>query len=269
VQTRADEAGEMRDHHEDQDQSCGDDPNNGQPVGPGWWPVSRGSLPVAHGSGGKSLWRQGVSVKSDCINPGHNVYSKPVPKLWNETIESHRKEVRDAVLDTTAKLVAEHGLRSVTMSQIAGETGIGRATLYKYFSDVEAILHAWHDREITAHLAYLADVRDRAGNPVERLEAVLEAFAEIARESHGHHDTELAAFLHRDERVPRAEQQLRRMIRDLVAEGAKSGKLRNDVPPEELAGYCLHALAAAKTLSSKAAVGRLVEVTLAGLRRAR
>jgi len=25
-----------------------------------------------------------------------------VPKLWNETIEAHRREVRDAILDTTA-----------------------------------------------------------------------------------------------------------------------------------------------------------------------
>jgi AcrR family transcriptional regulator len=79
-------------------------------------------------------------------------YSEVVPKLWSETIEAHRREVRDATLDTTAALVAEHGLRSVTMSRIAAETGIGRATLYKYFSGVEAILVAWHERQITGHL---------------------------------------------------------------------------------------------------------------------
>src|SRR5918996_4902222 len=62
-----------------------------------------------------------------------------VPRLWTETIEEHRRAVRDATLDTAAALVGEHGLRSVTMSQIAEETGIGRATLYKYFPDVEAI----------------------------------------------------------------------------------------------------------------------------------
>ena len=65
-----------------------------------------------------------------------------MPKLWNVTIEAHRREVRDATLDTTVALVAEHGLRAVTMSQIAEETGIGRATLYKYFPNVEAILFA-------------------------------------------------------------------------------------------------------------------------------
>ncbi|MGH2618951.1 MAG: TetR/AcrR family transcriptional regulator [Anaerolineales bacterium] len=188
-----------------------------------------------------------------------------MPKLWNETIETHRREVRDAILDTTAALVDDHGLLSVTMSQIAEETGIGRATLYKYFSDVEAILLAWHKRQITGHLAYLGEVRDRAGDASERLEAVLEAYAFISHESHGHYDTELAAFLHRDEQVVRAQRQLRGMFRDLLTEAAETDVLREDVPPDELASYCLHALAAASSLPSKAAVRRLVTVTLAGL----
>jgi len=189
-----------------------------------------------------------------------------VPRLWTETIEAHRREVRDAILDTTADLVGEHGLRSVTMSQIAEETGIGRATLYKYFPDVDAILLAWHDRQITGHLAQLAEVRDRAGGPGERLEAVLEAFALISHELQGLHDGELAAFLHRDQHVARAQRHLRGMIRDLIAAGAATGVIRNDVAPDELASYCLHALAAARGLPSKAAVRRLVTVTLAGLR---
>ncbi len=189
-----------------------------------------------------------------------------VPKLWNQTIEAHRRAVRDAILDTAAARVAEHGLRSVTMSQIAEETGIGRATLYKYFPDVEAILRAWHERQITGHLEYLADVREQAGSAHERLEAVLEAFALISHESRGHHGSELAAFLHRDEQVARAQHQVRDMIRELVAEGAESGDLRNDVAPDELAAFCLHALTAAGSLPSKAAVRRLVTVTLAGLR---
>src|SRR5262249_13746838 len=102
-----------------------------------------------------------------------------VPRLWNDTIEAHRRAVRDATLDTTAALVAEHGLASVTMSQIAEETGIGRATLYKYFPDVEAILVAWHDRQVSGHLQQLAEVRDQAGHPGQRLAAVLQGYAPI------------------------------------------------------------------------------------------
>jgi AcrR family transcriptional regulator len=193
------------------------------------------------------------------------LYSSVVPKLWNETIEAHRVQVRDAILRTTAALVAAHGLRSVTMSQIAEEAGIGRATLYKYFKDVEAILLAWHGRQITAHLEQLAEIRDQAGDAGGRLEAVLAAYALITHESRGHNDSELAAFLHRDEHLARARQHLVEMIRDLLAEGARAGDVRDDVAPDELASYCLHALTAAGSLPSTTAVHRLVTVTLAGL----
>jgi AcrR family transcriptional regulator len=189
-----------------------------------------------------------------------------MPKLWTETIEAHRREVRDAILDTTAALVAEHGLLAVTMSQIAEETGIGRATLYKYFPDVEAILLAWHDRQIAAHLAYLSEVRDQAGGAGERLEAVLEAYALLSRHSRGHQESGFAELLHRDDQIGRAQRQVHQMIGDLLAAAAKVDEVRDDVPPDELASYCVQALAGAGTQRSKAAVRRLVKVTLTGLR---
>ena len=130
-----------------------------------------------------------------------------MPKLWTETVEEHRRAVHDATLDTTAALVHEHGLASVTMSQIAAAAGIGRATLYKYFPNVEAILVAWHDRHVNRHLRQLAEARDAAVTPADQLEAVLTAFALI---QHQHHGTELpVALLHSGEHVARMRQQLR------------------------------------------------------------
>jgi len=187
-----------------------------------------------------------------------------VPKLWSETIEEHRRAIHDATLDTTAALVREHGLAAVTMSQIAAATGIGRATLYKYFPDVEAILMAWHERHIALHLRLLTAARDAAGTPAEQLDAVLEAYALI---QHQHHGTEMpVALLHRGEHVARARQQLQALVADLLAAGAQAGDIRADIAPGELAGYCLHALTAAGSLSSEAAVRRLLAVTMSGLR---
>ena len=76
---------------------------------------------------------------------------------------------------------------------------------------------------------------------------------------------ELGALLHRGEQVTRAQQQLLDLFRDLLAEVAASGNLRDDVAPDELASYCLHALSAASSVSSEDAVGRLVALTLAAL----
>jgi AcrR family transcriptional regulator len=192
-------------------------------------------------------------------------YTASVPKLWNETIQAHRRDVRQAILDTTAALVAEHGLLSVTMSQIAEETGIGRATLYKYFPDVEAILFAWHERQIANHLEELEEVTSRGGTALERLEGVLERFAHISHEARRDHDSELARFLRRDEHVAQGEDRVQRLIAELIREGSNAGDLRDDVPPDELATYCVQALGAAASLRSRAAVRRLVDVTLSGL----
>jgi AcrR family transcriptional regulator len=227
------------------------------------------------------------------------LYTSAVPRLWTETIEGPRREVHAAILGTAAALVGEHGLASVTMSQIAEEAGIGRATLYKYFPDVEAILAAWHERHVTHHLERLTEVRDRATDPAERLEVVLEAYASISQErarahpqegtqadahehsharspqrSHAHSADhphppfamELAAYVHRGTHVARAEGMLRDFIKALLIEAAKAGAVRDDVDADELAVYCINALGAASTLRSKPAVQRLVAVTLAGLR---
>lgn len=185
-----------------------------------------------------------------------------MPKLWNETIAEHRRAVYDATLDATATLVAEHGLLAVTMSQIASETGIGRATLYKYFPDVESILTAWHKRQIAAHLDQLAETRDRVDPPRARLEAVLTTYAQL---SYSHADNELAAFLHRGTHMTEAERHLHDFIRDLIADAAATGAVRTDIGTDELTNYTLHALSAARGSRSKAAIPRLVELTLAGL----
>jgi AcrR family transcriptional regulator len=189
-----------------------------------------------------------------------------VPTEWTATVEGHRREVRDAVLEATAALVEQHGLRAVTMSRIAEAAGIGRATLYRHFPDVGAVLLAWHERQVETHLAELAEIRARAGSAAEQLAAVLTGFAHRSRGSGGHGDGGLAALLHGGDAVDRATGRLRGMLRELIADGARAGDLRDDVPPDELAVFCLHALAGAGGLPSEAAVQRLVGVTLAGLR---
>ncbi len=217
-----------------------------------------------------NLSRHSVSVNTDRIDVGI-AYAAFVPKLWTDTIDAHRREVRDAILATTMALAAEHGLLSVTMSQIAEKTGIGRATLYKYFPDVESVVLAWHDRQVSNHLEMLVQVRDQAKGSEKRLQAVLTAYAHIHQQRamhlrHHTHGTELATFLHRDEHVAGAQKQVHDLVRDLLTDVAAEGGVRDDVPVDELATYCVHALDAAVDLHSKAAIHRLVSVVLAGVR---
>lgn len=158
-----------------------------------------------------------------------------MPRLWNDTIEAHRHAVREAVLDAAASLVADHGPLSVTMSAVAERTGVGRATLYKYFPDVASILLAWHERQTSGHLMQLVEIRDRTA-PADRLAAVLERYAHLSRHAHGEPGGELAAIVDLGHR--RARQGLHGLLTDLVRRAS----------------------------ASDAAVRRLVLVTLSGLR---
>ncbi len=188
-----------------------------------------------------------------------------MPKIWSQTIEAHRDAVREATIQATAALVAKHGLTGVTMSQIAKDTGIGRATLYKYFPDVESILTAWHDQQIDHHLRELLQVRDRTTGAAARLEAVMTAYA-TAIFHRRRHDNDVAGMLHRGDHVVAAHQHLREFIRELITDAAAAGAIRQDVPPDELTVYSLHALAAASSLDDPAAIHRLIGTILTGLR---
>ncbi|TDW91778.1 TetR/AcrR family transcriptional regulator [Kribbella sp. VKM Ac-2566] len=176
-----------------------------------------------------------------------------MPKLWNDSIATHRQAVREAILDATAALVAERGLTGITMAEVAHRAGVGRATLYKYFADVDSALTAWHQRQVAGHLQQLSEIWERT----HRIDDVLEAYAFIC---HEHPPAEAASSLHRSEHVGHAREHLVEFIAERL------GAVRDDVPPKELATYCVHALQAAGAVPSKAAVRRLVQVTLDGLR---
>lgn len=187
-----------------------------------------------------------------------------MPKLWNDTIDAHRRAVRDATLDTVAELAAAHGLASITMSQIAQQTGIGRATLYKYFPDVEAVLRAWHERQVGRHLALFSGIVEERAEAIVRLEKMLDAYAMIV---HQHHGGGLSALLHGSGHVTQARNHLAAFLAATIADGVATSAIRDDVSPQELALFCLSAVGGAADLPSQAAVTRLVQLTLSAIRR--
>ncbi|APX03557.1 hypothetical protein [Arthrobacter sp. QXT-31] len=108
-----------------------------------------------------------------------------------------------------------------------------------YFPDVDAILSARHERQVQAHLEQLAQVRHSADSPERQLEAVLQTYAMI---SYSRHAGAEAARLHQSQHVSQAQKHLNEFLTELLRDGAEEGVFGDDVAPDELAGYCLHAL---------------------------
>lgn len=189
-----------------------------------------------------------------------------MPKLWDSTIESHRHEVRAAVLRATSTVVSERGLLGVTMTAIAKKAGIGRATLYKYFPDVESVLQAWHSEQVHTHLEELHAIAAAAGGPVERLRRVLLAHATNLFESRVHAGAaDAVASLHAGDRFEEHGTALQRLVAGLVRTAQADHQVRGDLDADELALFAISAVSGSPRASSMAVALRLVDTTCAAL----
>lgn len=184
-----------------------------------------------------------------------------MPKLWNDSIESHRSAVIGAIMDKTAELAATEGPTNLTMARIAQETGIGRATLYKYFGDIESILVAWHQRQIGAHMARLHQLRHEQQSPLQAIEAVLLTYGEMTHKQHSH---ALRGLLHAMPHVRHSHEHLRAFVARLIDEAAAAGEIETDLPAAELAAFALAAVEA-DFASSTSGLKRLVGMIVRGL----
>lgn len=169
------------------------------------------------------------------------------------------RDLREVIAAAAVELVSEQGLTAVAMSHVAERAGITRATLYKYFPDVRAMLSAWQERHVAANLVALGAARDSAGSCRERLTRVLETFALMV---YHQHTPELVGLLTSSEHAIRGYAEFAKMLRELIAEGAQSGLFRRDVPARDLASFCVHALAASTHVGSVAAARRLAHVAV-------
>lgn len=189
-------------------------------------------------------------------------YLCDVPKIWSDTVEQHRSDVRQSILHTTATLVAERGERAVTMSEIATEVGIGRATLYKYFNDIDSILDAWHEHMIATHLADLTSIAERHSDAEMRLRAVVTRHVEMIQEHHSPGASIMTANAFRSQAVTNGLDRLVRFFAKHVKDAQAEGGLDPTAPAVEYSRFLLHALDAAGSTETKAATIRLIDLAL-------
>ncbi|MGH8777200.1 MAG: TetR/AcrR family transcriptional regulator [Jiangellaceae bacterium] len=180
-----------------------------------------------------------------------------MPKIWADTIDTHRRQVQDAVLDATAALLHEHGPMSVTMAAIAERAGIGRATLYKYFPDVESIVLAWHASDFSDHRSHLEAL---INSDAVTLDDVVH-FARSQRQRHRRHEsgdvvgTLAHALAAEHTAMPDAvEREVVAALASLMSQLAQRKQVRSDVDADTLARWLFHAIHAPRDMSDSAVI---------------
>lgn len=200
------------------------------------------------------------------VNVSDKAYSRWVPKLWKDTVEEHRRDVRAAIFETAWDLARERGVRGVTMGEVAERAGIARATLYKYFSGVDELLIAAHAQHVAEHLAQLEAAWAAAASPGAGLHDMLSLYARICFHRGQAATPDLHGLVHEGAQHGQHKSELQALFSRAVRAAQDSGQVRSDISATELATFSVSALESAGEVRARKAVERLIGLVVEALR---
>lgn len=151
---------------------------------------------------------------------------RAVPKISAESLEQHRAETTDRLIDAYSALVLERGYASVSLADVAAKAGLARTAIYNYFADREALLFAWTHREVQRGLAQLASDMAASQTCSEKLRMFIRSQLKDFAKRHLPPGQEVMQFL-RPETYRSFMQHiepLEAMLRGLLDEGMASGE---------------------------------------------
>ncbi len=82
-------------------------------------------------------------------------------------------DVRESVLDAATRLMDRYGFKKMTMDAIAGEAGIGKATIYGYFENKEDVALSVMRRYQETVKAGWHEIAEKDSPPDERVREML------------------------------------------------------------------------------------------------
>jgi AcrR family transcriptional regulator len=86
---------------------------------------------------------------------------------------STKREVREAILDATERLLARYGYRKMTVEDIAREVGVGKGSIYLHFDSKEEIVLSHVDRIVDRVKESLWTIARSKSTAAERIKLML------------------------------------------------------------------------------------------------
>ena len=100
----------------------------------------------------------------------------------DEAPEVSGSPARERVLETAFRLFYAHGIRGVGIDRIVAESGVAKATLYKYFPAKDDLVLAYLDKVDATWTAQLHDAASAGGpDPAAQLVGMFDALSSACR----------------------------------------------------------------------------------------
>ena len=140
----------------------------------------------------------------------------------------HRLRQAEGIVQAAMELLFARGVAALSMSAIAQAAGVSRQTLYKYFPDVESVLHAAVQSSSHDTTSIIAEE-----TPVDQLRAFLQYVLGAAAAGHPS-PASLEAVLAPDTRAELEAHaaEVRGMLAVILRRGGDDGVFRPDLDPD-------------------------------------
>jgi AcrR family transcriptional regulator len=152
------------------------------------------------------------------------------------------KDVPEAILDATGRLLERYGYKKMTIDDIAQEAGIGKGTIYSYFPSKQEIALSWTERANGILINELNVIADGDDSPEDKLRNILIRRIMFRFDNAQHFlqsfDDIMAPV--KSMLVQRREKNTRNegsILARVIESGCQSGVMRCDDP--QIAGYCM------------------------------
>lgn len=215
-----------------------------------------------------------------CYNPSYN--KKTRWRVWNggKDMKQGRRELnklqcRDRILKMSRRLFTAKGYGNTTIEDIAAAAEISKATLYNYFSSKEDLLQGIADAAMEEIRLLVREGLQEEKDALAKLRRVMETLAADAARYVALTRRIFYLNVSPESELHGARAELLEILGHLVREAQEQGKLRRDLPTEELVevflGIYLLALMGWEDMEHctedvcRRRVGRVMDQVLAGL----
>lgn len=149
--------------------------------------------------------------------------------------------MENRILFKARDLMTRHGVKHVTMDDIASQLGISKKTIYQFYKDKEAVVMAVVNLELEEQSLKCQKTQDIAENAVHEMFMILEDIQQMFKNMNPMTMNELAKYFpeafariqnHKDEFM-------HRIIKTNLIKGIEQGVYRNEIDPEILSIYRL------------------------------
>ncbi len=147
----------------------------------------------------------------------------------------HNNKKSDLILDSMQKLMLKKDTRSISVSEIAREAGIGKGSIYYYFKSKEEIVDAVIERSYSDAIRQAQELVQAPGlDALTKMEIIFrtcrDSSIELSRQEAGSYmELQQSALLHQQYIMIR---NLRPILADIIRQGNQEGTISCSSPDE-------------------------------------